>query len=235
VVIFPTLATLSAANDLVGKRKALSGAWRFILIGAIPSAVLMIVAGRQLLSLLQGGAFDAAGVEAIYSTLIVFAPGLIAHSSVEVVARSFYADKDTVTPLYVAILSAAINFGLAVLLLQPLGVVGLALANTIAVSTEVGVLIVILHRRWQGLDNRAILLTAGKALVSSVVMGAAAAGLFAVMGDHGPLWLRDGLALLLSAVVFVGVALLLRTHEVSDFIQMVARRGGNKSAVPAAD
>ena len=234
VVIFPTLATLSAANDLAGKRKALSGAWRFILIGAIPSAVLMVVAGRQLLSLLQGGAFDAAGVDAIYSTLIVFAPGLIAHSSVEVVARSFYADKDTVTPLYVAMLSAAINFGLALLFLQPFGVAGLAAANTIAVTTEVAVLIVILHRRWEGLDDRAMLLTAGKAIIASVVMGVAVAGFFALLGTHGPLWLRDVLALGIGAVIFVAMALLLRIHEVSDFIRMVTRRRGNKAVADVA-
>jgi putative peptidoglycan lipid II flippase len=247
VVIFPTLATLSAANDLNGKRAALSGAWRFILIGAIPSAVLMIVAGRQLLSLLKGGAFDTTGVNAIYSALVFFALGLIAHSSVEVVARSFYADQDMVTPLFVAMLSAVINFTLLLLVfnfarpylaldvnlaakfdlglrLNPLSVAGLALANTIAVSTEVGVLIFILHRRWQGLDDRALWLTAGKALVSSVVMGAVVAGLFAVLGEHGPLWLRDGLALLVGAIVFIGVALLLRTREVTDFIRLVARR-----------
>ena len=231
VVIFPTLATLSAANDLAGKRTALSGAWRFILIGALPSAVLLIVAGRQLLALLEGGAFDAAGAAAIYSTLIFFAPGLIAHSSVEVVARSFYADKDTVTPLYVALLSAAMNLGLALLLLNPLGVVGLALANTLAVATEVGVLIVILHRRWHGLDDRALLLVVGKTLLSALLMGVAVAGWFALIGDHGPLWLRDGLALLIAAVVFVAVALLLRMTEVLDFFRLLARRTGRSRSV----
>jgi len=224
VVIFPTLATLSAESDLPGKRAALNGAWRFILFAAIPAAALMIVVGRQALGLLEGGAFDATGADAIYAVLIFFAPGLIIHSSIEVVARGFYADKDTVTPLYIALLSAAINLGLGVTLLSPMGVPGLALANTVATGTELAVLTLILRRRWGGLNDASLLWVALKAAIASVAMSAAAWIVLKVLGEHGSNAVRLGLAVIVGAAVFAVVAIGLRMRELTDFLRIVRRR-----------
>lgn len=113
VVIFPTLAALSSIGDETGKRDAMSGALRFIYIATIPSAVFLIVAGRTLISILEGSAFDATATNLVYSALQFFAIGIIVHSMLEVVARSFYADKDTLTPLFAAIGGAIITIGFA--------------------------------------------------------------------------------------------------------------------------
>ena len=116
IVIFPTLAALSEMDDLAGKRNAMSGALRFILISSIPSAIGLIVLGRPLISLLERGAFDSSASALVYSTLSMFTLGLIVHSALEVIARSFYADKDTLTPLFAALGGALINFVAAFLL-----------------------------------------------------------------------------------------------------------------------
>ncbi len=100
----------------------------------------------------MGGAFDAAASDLVYSTLRFFALGLIVHSALEVVARSFYADKDTLTPLWAALGGAAINLVLSLLLSGIItgsgSVSGLALANSCGVAFEVGVLLWVLRRRW---------------------------------------------------------------------------------------
>ena len=198
IVIFPTLATLSEMNDLDGKRDAMSGALRFILISSIPSAIGLIVLGMPLISLLERGAFDASASALVYSTLSMFTLGLIAHSALEVVARSFYADKDTLTPLFAALGGAAINFVAAILLsdlravdsavflnsvaeLMPSAsikreigeVSGLALANSLGVMFEVLALLVILRRRWHGIGENALARTLVKTLAASLVMAAA--------------------------------------------------------------
>ena len=181
IVIFPTLAALSEVQDLAGKRAAMSGALRFILISSIPSAIGLIVLGRPLISLLERGAFDAAASSLVYSTLSMFTLGLIVHSALEVIARSFYADKDTLTPLFAALGGAAINFALAFALsdvnavdsrvflnsaaaaFPNLGytpyvgrVSGLALANSAGVMFEVATLLYILRRRWHGVEGSAL-------------------------------------------------------------------------------
>jgi len=108
-VVFPTLAALSELGDLGRKRDAMSGALRFILIATLPAAVGLILIGRPLISLLERGAFDAQDSTLVYGALQFFAVGLIFQSLHEVVARSFYADKDTFTPLWTALIAAVAN------------------------------------------------------------------------------------------------------------------------------
>lgn len=237
-VIFPTLAAFSTLGDIAGKRTAFSGSVRFILIGTIPSAIFLIAAGKPLLSLLQGGAFDDMAVDLVYSTLQFFAIGIVVHSVLEVVARSFYADKDTLTPLWVALGGAVVNIGVALLFTgvligtaSPDQVGMLALANTLGVTFEVVVLGFMLRRRWSGLDESHIGRTALKTLIASLIMGAvifALEGTWAALGlsGRGTLWTIIGLALTLavSALVFLIAAWLLRVDEVKTFFLQAFRR-----------
>ncbi len=200
VVIFPTLAALSEIGDEDGKREAMSGALRFILVASIPSAVGLIVLGRPVISLLERGAFDSSASTLVYSTLQFFALGLIVHSALEVVARSFYADKDTLTPLWAALGGATINLAGALALtnvetvealnqirglfihhfhslaemdvnFQASNVGALALANSFGVMFEVGFLVIILRQRWQGANEDVIGTTIVKTLIASLLMG----------------------------------------------------------------
>lgn len=198
-VIFPTLAALSEMGDESGKRTAMSGALRFILIGCIPAAVGLIFVGRPIISLLERGAFDARASALVYMTLQAFSLGLIVHSALEVVARSFYADKDTLTPLWAALGGAAINLFLSFTLSNVLfaesaisayapiaatystlsfrpeygNVAGLALANSIGTLFEVVILLLLLRRRWHGADENTLAKTLIKTTVASLVMAVA--------------------------------------------------------------
>jgi peptidoglycan biosynthesis protein MviN/MurJ (putative lipid II flippase) len=108
-VVFPTLAAYSELGDADNKRRAMSGAVRFILIATIPAALGLILIGKPMVSLLERGAFDAEDSALVYGALQFFAFGLIFQSIHEVIARSFYADKDTYTPLWTALIAAAGN------------------------------------------------------------------------------------------------------------------------------
>ena len=215
IVIFPTLAALSEVNDLDGKRTAMAGALRFILITSIPAAVGLIALGQPMISLLERGAFDSSASALVYSTLSMFTLGLVAHSILEVTARSFYADKDTLTPLFAALGGALVNLTLAFILsdvqtvdasafqnsvvrafptigwqLETGAVSGLALANSLGVMFEVLVLLHLLRRRWHGIRERALAQTVVKTLAASLIMAAAiiiADTLWTALGTSGGL------------------------------------------------
>ncbi|MEP7289782.1 MAG: murein biosynthesis integral membrane protein MurJ [Chloroflexota bacterium] len=230
IVIFPTLAMLSATGDLSGKRSAMSGALRFILVASIPSAIAMVLAGRPLVSVLEGGAFDAESADRVFRVVQFFALGIVTQSCVEIVARSFYADKDTITPLWISLITAGVNFGLALLLIGRFNVAGLALANSLAVGVELLLLIVVLQRRWHGIEGRALLTTTIKALAASVVMGAvivlsglALKGLPFGSGRIGGL-IVVGIQLALGTVAYLGTAILLRMQEMRELPQLLFRR-----------
>ena len=158
LVAFPTLAELAARNDLSRLRSTLGETLRSVVALTVPAAVGLILLGQPLLSFLyERGQFDAAAVDAVYATLRFFALGLVGHATLELAARAFFAQQDTVTPLYVAIGSAIASIGLGIVLMRPLGAGGLALGNSIAITAEVLVLMAILRKRWNGVEGGQIL------------------------------------------------------------------------------
>lgn len=262
-VIFPTLAALSALGDENGKRDAMSGALRFILVGSIPAAIGLLFVGRPLISLLEGGQFDAAAGVLVYSTLQAFMLGLIVHSLLEIVARSFYADKDTLTPLWAALVGAAINFGLAFALTGVLdaqnalsahvvvaqsftslaprpdfgNVAGLALANSIGTTVEVGLLLIVLRRRWHGLNENVLARTIVKTLVASLVMVVFIILIdvaWAALGftEQGALFTVAEIALQVGVgiLVFIGVSIVIKLEELNILINTILRRNPRKAA-----
>lgn len=260
-VIFPTLAAFSEMGDENSKRDYMSGALRFIMVTSIPAAVGLIFVGRPLISLLERGAFDASASAFVYSTLQFFALGLIVHCALEVVARSFYADKDTLTPLFAALGGAAINLvGSFVLsnvmaaesfadmrrmlvisnfnipanldFVQNTGFVGgLALANSLGVMFEVGFLLVILRRRWHGINEDTLARSVIQATAASLIMAVAIvltnAGWNVVIGaDRGFIFtvIQVVLETSIGGAVFLIAAWLMGMDELRALVNMVFKR-----------
>jgi putative peptidoglycan lipid II flippase len=239
VVIFPSLAALSALNDVDGKRTAMVGALKFILIGTIPAAIGLLLVGRPALSLLEGGAFDAQATNLVYVALRGFALGIVIHSILEVAARSFFADKDTWTPLFITSGGAVINLTFAFIFsglasggtLDPRGVEAITLGNTLGVTFEVIMLLLVLRRRWHGIETNALAATTVKTLAASLIMAL-------VMVIFDALWTSVGLSgqgrlltivqvalqVLLGGVTFIAAAWLLRLEELNSMLaQLFAR------------
>lgn len=73
--------------------------------------------------------------------------GLMGHALLEVVARSFYAEKDANTPLIGTFLRLGTYSILAIILFKPLPVMGIALADSIGVTAEVIFMYILLRKR----------------------------------------------------------------------------------------
>ncbi|MEM9951930.1 MAG: murein biosynthesis integral membrane protein MurJ [Chloroflexota bacterium] len=238
IVIFPTLAALSEVEDITGKRNAMSGALKFIMVASIPSAIGLILVGQPLLSLLERGAFDASATQLVYTTLSAFTIGLIVHSMLEVVARSFYADKDTLTPLWAALGGAIINLVLSLWLSGILfnetppieNVMWLAFANSMGVAFEVAVLVVLLRKRWRGINENSVIVTTVKTLIASVIMGAAVLTIeqiFVALGLEGRLVFtitQLAIQVIVGGVTFLIATIMLGMKEVTDIIRILLRR-----------
>ena len=255
IVIFPTLAALSELNDVDGKRNAMSGALKFILIGTIPSTIGLILIGKPAISLLEGGAFNAAATDLVYIALRGFALGVVVQSIVEVAARSFFADKDTLTPLLIAIGGAAINLTVALIAtgiplaalfdanyatpnLDPASIGGITWANTLGVTFEVIMLMFVLRRRWHGIQENALARTIIKTLAASLIMGVAVVAFEALwqtlgLAGQGRLLTIAQVAVegLIGVAVFIGCAYLLRMDEVRTMLARLFRRNKPAEAI----
>jgi putative peptidoglycan lipid II flippase len=197
-----------------------------VLAMAVPAALGLILLGRPLLAAIyQRGAFDAAATEAVFITLAFFALGLPAHAAIELAARAFFARKDTVTPLLIAVGSAAANILLGILLMTRLGAGGLALATSLAVSAESVVLLAVLRRRLGGVEGQRIAGTLARVLPACLGMGAAVTGVLAFGERAGlPSVLLVLIAGGIGAAVYLLLARLFGIREIARFAGALLRR-----------
>jgi putative peptidoglycan lipid II flippase len=214
LVALPTLSDLAARGDVDGLRSTLGETLRAVLALTVPAALGLILLGRPLLQILyQRGAFDAAATEAVYVAMRFYALGLVGHACLELAARAFFAQQDTVTPLLVAAASAGVNIVLGIVLRAPMGHGGLALANSLAISAEVIVLLLILRRRWRGVQGRQTFLALVRVLGATLAMGVVVYGVVR-SGERsglGPL-LVTSIGAAAGGVVYLLVGLLLKVE-----------------------
>lgn len=87
-------------------------------------------------------------------------------------ARSFYAQQDTKTPLYISLISISLNIFLAIILSTTLdmGAYGLAWAQSIVAVVEVAILFFVMNKRMPQLFNKDFIHAIIKMLVSTGVM-----------------------------------------------------------------
>lgn len=214
-VFFPTLAELANKGDWNGLRQKANAALRVILILTIPSAAALVILGRPLLSLV-GGAFDARAVDLVHGALVFMSLRLVGEALLEIGARLFYAQQNTVTPMLAAALGQSLSIGLSFLLIDPLGYRGLAVATTIGFWVESSLLLGLAQRRFGGILNRQLMSSLARALVGAVLFSLTTWGissLFPPMGGRLRIALSTGLAGGGGLLVYLSSLLILRSPE----------------------
>jgi putative peptidoglycan lipid II flippase len=172
IVVFPTMAELFNSGDISGLKSTSMAALRIIWTLTIPASVGLVLLGRPAISVfLQGGAFTETSTDLVFGVLVFFSVRIVAEASLEILARLFYAQHDTKTPMYVAIGWLATNVTLAFLLTGPFGVQGLALASTIAFAIQSLALFILNRRRLGDLGDKELVISLGRALFGAFVMG----------------------------------------------------------------
>jgi putative peptidoglycan lipid II flippase len=123
---------------------------------------------------------------------------------IAVLARAFYARQDTVTPVAAAVGAVVLNCTLAVILVGPLGLPGIAMAIAITAWLEALVLIAMLQHRLPRFVLSGLARVGLESIAGGVIAGAAAlAVLSAAMGTLGA---DPGRLVLVVEVAVVGVA-----------------------------
>ncbi len=146
--VFPTLSHYASLGQAARMRDALQQAIRWILFLTLPTAIVMVVLRRPMVNLLfQYGEFGPKAREDVQAAFLLYALGLAGHALVQILARAYYASRDTTTPVALTLISIGANVVLSVLLAPLFGINGLALANSIATLVEATLLLVLLAPR----------------------------------------------------------------------------------------
>ncbi len=173
-VVFPLISRYAAQGDWQNLTSAYRQGMRLILIINIPAAVGLTVLAEPVIRLLfQRGAFRPEDTQMMIPVVAVFAFGLPFFSFVNLVLRAYYAQKDTMTPVWAALLSFVVNVALSIALMRRFGTVGLALASNLAVVVQAVHLQYFLTRKRGSLGFGAIWPSVGRVLVAAAAMGGA--------------------------------------------------------------
>jgi putative peptidoglycan lipid II flippase len=161
--------------------------------------------------------------------LLFYAAGLLAHSTLEVLARAYYALHDTLTPVAVSVGGMLLNVGLSLWLtrlfsahgLMPHG--GLALANTLATFVEMSVLLGLLRGKATGPLSSSLWKHSARILAACVPMTAAVWGVATIL-NASPTWLTLLLGVAAGVAAFWLAALALGAPEARSLPRLVLSR-----------
>jgi len=229
IAALPTFSAQVVRGRKDEMQAALASSLRGVLLLAIPATLGLILLRTPLAALVyQRGIFTADQTALVSWALLWYAAGLVGHSVVEIISRSFYALNDTRTPVAVGVGAMALNLGLSLLLaslFQRIGWMphgGLALANSLATFLEAGVLLAVMRHRLNGLQGEKVLRGVFKALLATVGMSAVLVGWLALARGWGSAVITLG-GIAISLPVYAGLLGLLRTEELGMLREGVGR------------
>jgi len=180
LAVFPTLSHLAAKENWEEFILNFSKVFRQILFFIVPASVLMLVLRAQIVRVVLGsGKFDWEDTILTFQALGIFSVSLFAQCLVPLLARSFYAIHNTRIPFYTGLASEFVNLVLAIYLSARFGIIGLVWAFSIASVVNMFLLILILRKKFDNLDDRKII-----SVVWKIALSALAAGLIAQLAKY---------------------------------------------------
>jgi putative peptidoglycan lipid II flippase len=174
--IFPTLSRLSTAEDIEGVRRTVNRSLRLVLFLAVPATVGLVILRRPVVNVLYNhGAWSFGDTEQTAFALLFYGLALAPLASIEVLARVFYAMRDTLTPVKIAVVAVTLDAGLSILFVHLLpaasGQGGLALATALANALQVAWLARAAHARLGGLGLASLSGALRDSFLASIAMG----------------------------------------------------------------
>ena len=201
-VLLPEMSRRLTADDHAGAMAQQRRAFDFTLLFSVPFvAAFLAVPDVITRAMFARGAFTKADAAAAGATLAAYAIGLIPFVLIRSAVATFYARKDTATPVKASLTGLAVNVLLKLLLMGPLAQVGLALAT--AIGAWINLLLVL------GFAVRAGFLELNRPLAQSLLKFIACGGVLAAA-----LWLAARFA----AVHFSGLPL----HDEAALLLLIA-------------
>ena len=182
---------------------------------AMPAAVALVLSSTPITrGVFQTGHFHAADTIKCAAALSAFSVGVPAYVLIKVLTPGFYARQDTKTPVRIAVFSMLVNLVGNLILIWPLGLVGVTISTAVAAWVNVGMLYRTLHLRGHLQADAQLKRSLVQVVLASAVMGGAllllnplvdphlAGGFFARVIWLGVLVGGGGLVYLVSGLLF---------------------------------
>jgi putative peptidoglycan lipid II flippase len=174
--LLTALSALALEKNYSEFRATLRHGLGTLLFANLIAAILLVVLAVPIIRLLfeHGDKFTAASTARAAFALECLAPGLVAFSTVNILARAFFALGDTKTPMKISVVCLVLNLILAAALVVPLRQGGLGIANTVTSLCNVGLLFFALRKKLGTLEMQSLQKNLPRLFLLTIVAGAIA-------------------------------------------------------------
>lgn len=140
-VVLPNLSSFFSDKNYLGYTKVFRWAMNTAWLITLPATLGLIILAKPIIfALFYRGDFLLLDVQMTSESLIGFAIGLPGFIWLKIQHSTFFAQQDYRTPLIAGIYALVVNFIFAILLLQPLAHMGLALATSLSCYVNIFIL-----------------------------------------------------------------------------------------------
>ena len=227
VASFPYMAQLYSENKREELNRTLNGTLKGLILLLMPISALTIAQATPLVYLVFSHTRLKAGdLQATAATLGVFSLGMFAWGAQNILARGFYATRDTLTPAIVGTTLTFLNLPLYWWLVRRYQHLGLALASSAGIIAYTVLLFVLLNRRIRNREGSEMIWFFLKVTTASVIAALVCCKLTSVLRWHiGWQTTLHALAVLciVSSVGFVLTAILAKLFGVRELDLYLAK------------
>ena len=228
--LLPTLSGLAAEKKYTAFCDTLrQGLGYLIFINLLASVLLVVMAEPIVRLLFERGAFDPGATRRAGLALACLAPGLVAFSTVNILARAFYALGDTKTPMQIGAVCLGLNLCFALWLVFPFRQGGLGIANTMSAIFNVYLLLYALRKKLRRLDLSALYRVVPWMFAATVLAGEVAwfgcrfwdksFGHATLLAKIGAVFVPLGAA----SVAYWAVAMAVKIPQIQDMVDLVRK------------
>jgi putative peptidoglycan lipid II flippase len=230
--LLPTLSGFAAEKNYTEFRSTLRQGLGYLLFINVLASVLLVMLAEPIIRLLfQYKEFGELATRSVSQTLMCLAPGLVAFSIVNILARAFYALGDVKTPMRISMVCLAMNVVLAgmFLLIMNLGGPGLGVANTITSVLNMSLLFFALNKKLKTLELQLLVRQLPPILIAGAVAGAIAWGMSTFWQQkigHTTVLQRLGevfVPMTAATVIYFAITFAFKVSSASDVINLFMR------------
>ncbi|MCK4658369.1 MAG: murein biosynthesis integral membrane protein MurJ [Phycisphaerae bacterium] len=228
--IFPLLSARASAGDVAGLTRAYEQGIRMSLFVGVPAACgLCIIAEPLIRAFFERGEFHAGDAARAASSLVFYGIAVWAYFLQQILVRTFYAMKDSRTPVRVAVTMVLFNLTLNLVLVFLLAEAGVALATALSATMQVGWLMHKLHGQLPTVRRRWLVDGAGRIVLGSIVLVVTVRLLLLFVSPGGwltlPPWLQVAASVTIGVGAYAAAARVLRLDEFNELLRFRTREG----------
>ena len=170
-IMYPILSKLASEGNKKLFKINISKSINMIVIIMLPIMVVMTTFSTEIVKVLfEEGSFNSHDTDLTSTALFFYSIGILSYGLKELLAKSFYSLQDTKTPVRNATISVVINIVFSIILVNIMGIGGLALASSISATVTTMLLLISLRKKIGKIGFSYILKTFIKGAIASIVM-----------------------------------------------------------------